>query len=64
MAYLSWLAIALLGFVGGWLLVYYLTVEPIKMARALLMTAVPLVLALCRLRQWPHGQRHQLRHHL
>ena len=46
MAYLNWLVSALLGFVGGWFLVYYLTVEPIKMARALLLTAVPLFLLL------------------
>ena len=34
-AMLRLLALALIGFAGGWLLVSYLTVEPIKMARAL-----------------------------
>lgn len=46
MAYLNWFVSALLGFVGGWFLVFYLTVDPIKMARALLLTAVPLFLLL------------------
>jgi protoheme ferro-lyase len=46
MASLNWLVISLLGFAGGWFLVYYLTTEPIKMARALLLTAVPLFLLL------------------
>lgn len=46
MAYLNWFVSALLGFVGGWFLVFYLTVDPIKIARALLLTAVPLFLLL------------------
>ena len=46
MAYLNWFVSALLGFVGGWFLVFYLTADPIKIARALLLTAVPLFLLL------------------
>ncbi len=39
-------ALALIGFAGGWLLVSYLTVEPIKMARALFLASACLFLVL------------------
>ena len=44
MVYLNLLVSALLGFVGGWFLVYYLTVAPIRMARALFWAVLPLFL--------------------
>lgn len=41
----TWVALAPLGFAGGWFLVSYLTVEPVRMARALFLASACLFLA-------------------